>query len=72
MCSKLDVFCPLRKLQRDLAILLNGDNVHILQPNASHQRAGARYVDFKTDPTAGSVACVCYLPVCGEGISFLW
>jgi len=28
--------------------------------NASHQRAGARRVDFKADPTAGSVACDCY------------
>ena len=25
--------------------------------NDTHQRAGARCVDFKTDPTAGSVAC---------------
>ena len=28
--------------------------------NATHQRAGAIRVDFKTDPTAGSVACDCY------------
>lgn len=31
-----------------------------LRPNASHQRAGAIDADFKTDPTAGSVACDCY------------
>ena len=29
--------------------------------NATHQRAGARCVDFKTCPTAGSVACDCYV-----------
>lgn len=41
MCSKLDVFCPLRKLQRDLAILLNGDNVHVFQPDDSGNGAAA-------------------------------
>ncbi len=29
--------------------------------NVTHQRAGAIRVDFKTDPTAGSVACDCYV-----------
>jgi len=27
--------------------------------NVTHQRADAKRVDFKTDPTAGSVACDC-------------
>ena len=29
----------------------------LVRPNAKAQRAGAKRVDFKTDPTAGSVAC---------------
>ena len=35
--------------------------VCISEPNVSHQRAGAIRLDFKADPTAGSVACDCYL-----------
>ena len=31
--------------------------IRILWQNDTHQRAGAKCVDFKTDPTAGSVAC---------------
>ena len=30
-----------------------------LSDNATHQRASARCVEFKTDPTAGSVSCDC-------------
>ncbi len=31
-----------------------------LSHNVSNQRGGASFVDFKNDPTAGSVACDCY------------
>ena len=35
--------------------------LQILRHNDSHQRAGVIDADFKTGPTAGSVACDCYL-----------
>ncbi len=31
--------------------------IFLMLHNATHQRAGAIDADFKTDPTAGSVAC---------------
>ncbi len=41
----------------DLGVTLRARVVK--QNNDTHQRAGARCVDFKTAPTAGSVACDC-------------
>ena len=38
--------------------------------NATHQRAGAIRIDFKTDPTAGSVACACSASSRNEGEQF--
>jgi hypothetical protein len=33
--------------------------MQLLADNDTHQRAGARCYEYKTDPTAGSVACDC-------------
>ena len=42
-----------------VCLLVNHSFVKALckSDNETHQRAGASCVDFKTDPTAGSVAC---------------
>jgi hypothetical protein len=45
---------PGAEVVRSVRVALRGTN-------ATHQRAGARRVDFKTDPTAGSVACDGYV-----------